>query len=572
MAILAAFFLTVVTQDKVLDLVERLGSENIEERERATGALKALGKDALPVLRKASRERVGEIAARASDLVRWIEVQLLLTPTIKDLFPDLEKELLERKPKLWWSVFKSLKYDNDPELDRLNPTERGLVYEKALQEAEGDESRKEVLEEAALRPGPMDTTEIISILTAKDPRMRSVAAMALGRLGATVAVRPLREALEAAEWEVRFRAAEALGRLKAREAVNDLRRMLLHPPDVVGAAAATALGQIGMREAEPALRALLKEPCVLRSAAAHALAELGVEDGPLLLAKVLEEEEFHFKLEAAERLAAGGPKGFSALRDCLKHKDPIARGLAIDALAKARHREAIPELAALLSDPDPKVRESAISALSDLDSRIHAPSLVKLLSDSEWAVRRAAADALGRLGAKDAIPELRKALKDSAPYAQFAAAASLCILGDDAGVPLLLSASKLRYKVVSEAVPLTALNALRNPVAWSRLAMKPLEASVEGRTPQVLKKLAETGNLKLELGDPDSKLDEANDPWLQRRLAIPAGRGSLLDAVRSVRGSGACDFILGENTLRVVSHSEAMKFWSDWWAGREKEK
>ena len=141
--------------------------------------------------------------------------------------------------------------------------------------------RKEVLEEVAFRPAPMDPAGASSCLVAGDPKLRALAAMALGQLDARTAVGPLRRALEDSDWEVRLQAANALGRLKSREAWVDLKPLLSHPPPVVAAAAARAIGQGGAREAEPDLRELLEEGGILRCAAARALTDLGAEDGAL---------------------------------------------------------------------------------------------------------------------------------------------------------------------------------------------------------------------------------------------------------------------------------------------------
>ncbi len=554
---------------RIRDLVEQLGSDDVVQRERAAQALKAAPDAALPELRKAAQERRGEVAARAQDLIRWIEVQKLLTPRLKKLFPDLEKEVLEGRPRAWSGVFYALKHDDDPELDDLSDRERGTVYERALQEAQSDDAREEILDEASFRPGAMQPSGVIALLASPDADLRAASARALGFVGGSEAVAALRKALGDPESRVQWRAAEALGRLQARDAAPDLKRLLAHPS--IAGEAARALGRMGARDAQPDLRALLvQENAYVRRSAAFALADLGVDDSLRLVADVLRREEFAIQLDAAEWLEAQGARAVPTLRECLKDRNPVARRLAAEALGKMGAAEAVPDLEALLADPEARVREGAVDALEDLRPEGRSGVLIPLLRDPAWEVRRSAARALGTMGAKEAAPELRARLDDSAPYVSITAATSLARLGDRAGVPLLLREARDRHKLVKQAIPLTALNALREPAAWERLRSAPLGSAVSGRASRVLRQLCDASGLELELSDGDSDLDESDDPWMERRLRIaPRPKSTLLGAIEGVGGRGAYGFILEARTLRVVPHSESIRFWSEWWKSQE---
>jgi outer membrane protein assembly factor BamB len=59
--------------DRVRQLLRRCGSENFEERERASADLLALGPRVRPLLRLAQHDRDPEIARRAADVVCWLE-------------------------------------------------------------------------------------------------------------------------------------------------------------------------------------------------------------------------------------------------------------------------------------------------------------------------------------------------------------------------------------------------------------------------------------------------------------------------------------------------------------------
>jgi HEAT repeat protein len=575
MNLLAALLLAAAPQEgeaarKILELIEQLGSDQVEQRQRATLALKAVPDAALPELRRAARERSGEIAARAKDLVHWLEVQQLLTPGLKKAFPELEVRLLRGERGAWGSAFFEFKEFDDPDFDELTDPERGRIYERALAEADSDHDRKEILEEVLLRPAPFPPAGVIALLSSTDAEVRGSAARALGVSGGPAAVAPLRKALADPVTDVQWRAAEALGRLKAREAAEDLKRLLSHPDALVAGSAAQGLGRMGARDAEPDLRALLKhENETLRCSTAYALSDLGVEDRLQLVGNLLRSEEFHIQLEASERLAAEGPTAVPVLRGCLKDRNRHARRLAAEALGKMKAVEATADLEALFADPDEKVRESAVDAIEDLNLKNRATPILPLLKDPAWGVRHSAARALGTMEAREAIPGLHGLLEDDAPYVRIAAARSLARLGDDRGVPVLLREAKDRHKLVQQVISLTALNALRDPKAWDRLRATPLASPLEGRTPRVLEKVCTAAALKLELSDDDSDMDESDAPWMERRLRVYEGR-PILDVVEGIRGNGAYDFILEPDRLRVVPHSEAIRFWSDWWGKRPK--
>lgn len=60
------------TSRLVRELVEKLRSDGVEEREEAAERLGALGRSALPELQRATRDRDPEVAARAGDILRRI--------------------------------------------------------------------------------------------------------------------------------------------------------------------------------------------------------------------------------------------------------------------------------------------------------------------------------------------------------------------------------------------------------------------------------------------------------------------------------------------------------------------
>lgn len=70
-------------QDDVDSLIRALGSETIEERDRAAAALEKLGARALPALEKAERAEDAQIAVHARNLIFRINLRLFLTPEVE---------------------------------------------------------------------------------------------------------------------------------------------------------------------------------------------------------------------------------------------------------------------------------------------------------------------------------------------------------------------------------------------------------------------------------------------------------------------------------------------------------
>ena len=98
MPVFALTLLSPQQKDSPVDipaLIKKLRSESIEEREVATRRLKAMGKSALPLLQKAARGKDPEVVSRVRKLIRVIEMDARLTPTLRKLKPGLAERLLD---------------------------------------------------------------------------------------------------------------------------------------------------------------------------------------------------------------------------------------------------------------------------------------------------------------------------------------------------------------------------------------------------------------------------------------------------------------------------------------------
>jgi hypothetical protein len=72
----------------VLDLLQRLRSDEASERDEAAKKLRGIGKAAIPELEKASKEGDVDLAARARDILKRIDEDAHPRPKPADLHPD----------------------------------------------------------------------------------------------------------------------------------------------------------------------------------------------------------------------------------------------------------------------------------------------------------------------------------------------------------------------------------------------------------------------------------------------------------------------------------------------------
>src|SRR6185295_1793204 len=87
------------------DWIEKLRSQNAQEREAATRRLRDLGTSALPDLEKASKDADPEVAARASFLARLIGVRSTLTPRFLAVMTGVDERIARGATHAWKEAF-----------------------------------------------------------------------------------------------------------------------------------------------------------------------------------------------------------------------------------------------------------------------------------------------------------------------------------------------------------------------------------------------------------------------------------------------------------------------------------
>ena len=82
-------------------LIKKLGSDVIEEREKAARKLEALGQGAVPALTKAAASDDGEISGRAAYLLRLIRINGLVEGPVREDNPGLAARLALDDDRIW---------------------------------------------------------------------------------------------------------------------------------------------------------------------------------------------------------------------------------------------------------------------------------------------------------------------------------------------------------------------------------------------------------------------------------------------------------------------------------------
>lgn len=281
------------------------------------------------------------------------------------LFPTLFR------PFYAWRIRQAIARDRWDEVGKWIRRGQGEVAIPLLVEVfrSPDPNRQRLAEQYLERIGSRSIPALVDALHDADPRVRYMAAHALGlgRLRSTSTLPALIEAMRDQEAIVRESAIDTLGRLgeAASAAVSPLLHALTEPSESpsVKSAILLALGRIGTPKAEilPAfLRHLESENPQLRGCAAEAVGMLG--------------------------------KG------------------AEEAISPLRH---------LLRDPHATVRFRAVEALGEIGSTSSSllPDLLACLDDAELDIRIATIQTLGALGpsALEAIPKLELYLREEEP-------------------------------------------------------------------------------------------------------------------------------------------------------------
>jgi HEAT repeat protein len=497
------------------DLIEKLRSESTTERDEATRQLKKLGSAARPELEKAAKDRDPEVADRAHQVLRVIELVEGLPAELRQAMPGIEERLAAEGYAAWYEAL------SEGIRKRLEKTSLEALALGALREARTGEEKEAILIPVIEHGLQASAPEIVILLKDSDLALRNSAAVALGYLAAKETVPPIVELLEDRRADVRWAAVEALGNMRVKEPVPQVVRLLKDSDGLVRGVAARALGKMGAKETAPEIVKLLKDSdAQVRSAAIQELGYLDANETVHEIVKGLQDSEANVRWTAAW------------------------------ALGYLHAKEMVPEIVKALKDTDNMVRVVAVGMLGYLRAKETVPEIVKLLNNEYNLLRGYAARALGDMRAKETVPEIVKLLKDSNELVRQSAARSLCLLGSKDGVAELLKVCDLLY-----------LNALRRHDLWESLGSTPLVVNARGPRKQILERTASKAGVRTQ-GEMET------EPFITGEVEL-RGRTTLLKALESILGNKYEAVLEEKDRIRIMSRDEALKFWRTWWEGEQ---
>jgi HEAT repeat protein len=321
--------------------------------------------------------------------------------------------------------------------------------------------------EALSRTGdPQAVKPLLDCLQHKEDIVRSCAAGALGQIGDARAVEPLLLALKEQNKQIVLAACGSLARLSDHRAVEPVVELLAHASADVRVAALETLGKLRDVRATPPVLALLKDPDnEVREGAAFCLGLLRDERAIESLVLTLTDLDSSVRQAAMRALRMTDPywersdlaaKAVPELENCLKSKEYWVRQSAADILAKFGRSHSQDTVLITESDAARQKR------------RVAGEILLTMLKDQDRDFRLAGAEALARMNFADAIPGLAAAISDPDRAVQRAVALALEKLRwqpEDAAQRAHYFVALEKW---SETVPLgaSAIDALADAVQW----------------------------------------------------------------------------------------------------------
>lgn len=299
------------------------------------------------------------------------------------------------------------------------------------------------------------TLERLTAVLATDGsfKVRTTAAVALGRLGDPAAVAALTDALVGdRHFAVRAAAASALGRLGDTGGVLALLAGLRDADPLVQTQASEALARFHAPRHLLAFReALRSDDARVRRAAVRAYGEVlraGHEPAALPVVHALGDDDVEIRALAERSInTLGHERALPILLGGLANGTAAVRAGAARMLGARLDERAIPPLLAALSrtGEQEEVREAVREALRRHREYVDFSSLLeraRASAPSREEDRLMALRLLGALGDEQALPALRGALKDTSPLVRTTAARAAADLGGDSARTLLKDALK----------------------------------------------------------------------------------------------------------------------------------
>jgi len=389
--------------------IERLYSEDAEERVRAADRLGGMGEKAIPAV-----------------------------PFLMDLLDD-PSGLFSKAWTPFMAATSALIRIGEPPIEVLT---EALKHENTYVQTSA-------IHFLGLTKDPRAVEPLVAALDDEDFWVRHRAASTLGTMvwdGQGVDL--LIAALEDKSWRVRSSAALALGRKKVPRAKKALFTVSKDEETHVRNAAAVALWWLG--ESGPLDRlvdALTDEIAFVRREAARALGWSNDRSAVAPLISALDDESGGVRAAAASALAnLEAARAVDALIGALKDERQDVRRAAAYALGTIGDASAVAPLIDALADESFGVREAAACSLGHLKDRRAVNPLIAALKGDQ-ALRSTAARALGQLGDSRALKPLMAFLGKGGLDSQESVTLALVEIGEPAIEPLITAVGSRNFYV-----------------------------------------------------------------------------------------------------------------------------
>jgi HEAT repeat protein len=267
-------------------------------------------------------------------------------------------------------------------------------------------------EVAGIIASPIYFETFKKLLTDEDGHIRSIAAIAISRLGNLKAIEPLKRLLTDPYEDVQEAAVRALFNLREGLSATELLDMLDEAIPLQRKNVALLLGRIGANEAIPALGFVLKDANVsVRKAVIEAFSHLKTKESILFLILALTDEDPDIRALSALSIGSlGGEGSFEALSLLLSDPDDAVRVAVTKALGMLKDTRAVTLLINLLTDENGFVIATAIESLGKIGGDEARDALLRMLISEDLEIRRTAIKALALF--RDVDEALLPFLKD----------------------------------------------------------------------------------------------------------------------------------------------------------------
>jgi HEAT repeat protein len=293
---------------------------------------------------------------------------------------------------------------------------------KLLLKSPNPKMRRKAVEKLSGSSRPSDTELLFARLNDESPQVRCAAVRALARAKTPENLRSLVAALQDEIYEVREASARALGTLGDVSSTRPLAGCLRDPDAAVRTAAAGALRSMGWR---PSTRQELAwYEITLATTPAPVPADPAIAAPP----DPIQDTTFFRRLAAQELKENTNPARIKQLRAELRSGDLLTRMAAVHDLAQIKDPEVTSELLKLFRHPDAQMRLAAAQALAGRDGSPPAHFL-GLLHDANSDVRLVAVQFLARIRHKHIAEVLGPLLPDQNLQVRQAVAAAISKLG-----------------------------------------------------------------------------------------------------------------------------------------------